>query len=250
MKNNAFTLAEILIVLVIIGVLTMILLPVAFQSSPDEKVMKFKKAHNTLLTAVKELVSSDEYYQNGDLGLRADGKLLDGTHKGDIVYFCNTLSSVMNVKEANCSDFDKTSSTDVNYFVDIYDGYDEYGDGSAAEHFDEVCKGSGNIKDLQIPYIISSDGVVFYEKSFTSPFGAVIASAETYLCIGENACDDNRVFLARHNGFLMNYKTFCIDIDDVDKGEDGFGYGIRVDGKVMLGNRAKEWLEKSIQKKN
>ena len=45
--KKGFTLAEILIVLVIIGVLTMILLPVAFQSSPDEQVMKFKKGYNT-----------------------------------------------------------------------------------------------------------------------------------------------------------------------------------------------------------
>ncbi len=42
-KTQAFTLAEILIVLVIIGVLTMILLPVAFRSSPNEDVMRFKK---------------------------------------------------------------------------------------------------------------------------------------------------------------------------------------------------------------
>ncbi len=67
-KIQAFTLAEILIVLVIIGVLTMILLPVAFQSSPNEDVMRFKKGYNTLLTATRELVSSDRYYQNGDLG--------------------------------------------------------------------------------------------------------------------------------------------------------------------------------------
>ena len=43
MMKKGFTLAEILIVLVIIGVLTMILLPIAFQSSPDEQDMKLKK---------------------------------------------------------------------------------------------------------------------------------------------------------------------------------------------------------------
>ena len=57
--KKGFTLAEILIVLVIIGVLTMILLPMAFQSSPDEEVMKFKKGYNTITTAIKELVSGD-----------------------------------------------------------------------------------------------------------------------------------------------------------------------------------------------
>ena len=41
MKKKAFTLAEIMIVLVIIGVLSAILLPVAIHSAPDENVMKF-----------------------------------------------------------------------------------------------------------------------------------------------------------------------------------------------------------------
>ena len=76
MRKFGFTLAEILIVLVIIGVLTMILLPIAFQSSPDEQVMKFKKGYNTLGTVIRELVTSDKYYQNGDLGLKKDGTLI------------------------------------------------------------------------------------------------------------------------------------------------------------------------------
>ena len=29
-----------------------------------------------------------------------------------------------------------------------------------------------------------------------------------------------------------------------------FGYGIRVDGKIYAGKRAKEWLEKSLQGEN
>ena len=104
MKKHAFTLAEILIVLVIIGVLTMILLPMAFQSSPDEKVMKFKKGYNTLNTVIKELVTSDKYYQNGDLGTRANGILIDRTHKGDFTYFCETFADVISTKSVNCSE--------------------------------------------------------------------------------------------------------------------------------------------------
>ena len=100
---RGFTLSEILIVLVIIGVLSAILIPLAFQSSPDENVMKFKKAHNTLLSVIRELVSSDEYYQNGDLGIRANGALIDRTHDGDVEYFCNTIAQVMTTKSVNCS---------------------------------------------------------------------------------------------------------------------------------------------------
>ena len=45
---------------------------------------------------------------------------------------------------------------------------------------------------------------------------------------------------------------FCIDIDGVPANatetncvnECPFGYGIRVDGKIIAGKRATEWLEK------
>jgi len=57
----------------------------------------------------------------------------------------------------------------------------------------------------------------------------------------------------------INYKIFCIDADGIPKGGDGgcnevndicpFGYGIRVDGKIIPGARADEWLKKSIQEK-
>jgi len=41
-----------------------------------------------------------------------------------------------------------------------------------------------------------------------------------------------------------------MDIDGVNRGEDPFGYGVRVDGLIVNGARADEWLNKSIQNKN
>ena len=41
----------------------------------------------------------------------------------------------------------------------------------------------------------------------------------------------------------------CVDIDGIKKGEKPFGYGVRLDGKIMRGKRAGEWLNKSIQDK-
>ena len=65
--KKAFTLAEVMIVLTVIGILTAILMPIAFHSTPDQNVMKFKKANSTLGTIFRELVSSDKYFQDGDL---------------------------------------------------------------------------------------------------------------------------------------------------------------------------------------
>ena len=165
--KKGFTLAEILIVLVLIGVLTMVLLPMAFQSSPDEAVMKFKKGNNTLLTAVKELVSSDEYYQDGDLGIRANGQLIDGTHNGDITYFCNSLADILSTKSVNCSE---------NKICKNQYCWNHLGDMGAGDrplenlkrYTDEGCSNSQNTVGAEI---ISSDDIIYFQVSPVFTFG-------------------------------------------------------------------------------
>ena len=46
--KKGFTLAEVMITLTVIGIITAVIIPVAIHSKPDENIMKFKKAHNTL----------------------------------------------------------------------------------------------------------------------------------------------------------------------------------------------------------
>ena len=101
MKQKAFTLAEIMIVLSVIGVLTAILLPSAWHSAPNENVMKFKKAHNTLYRVINELVTSDKYFKDGDLGIRSGGTQL--SLKAHKKYLCEVFADVLSIKEAVCS---------------------------------------------------------------------------------------------------------------------------------------------------
>ena len=244
MKNNAFTLSEILIVLVIIGILTAILLPIAFQSSPDEDVMKFKKANNTLSTAIKELVSSDEYYSNGNLAIKANGQYVD-----DGAYFCNTLVQVLNTKSYKCADFEDKGKASYGYetIFDITAWEDNNMDTFTL--IDDICLSAGKKVGEEI---VTIDNVVFYEAGPGTHFG--IKHIDYF------KGSDNEDSLARKgdyylagdfvdsNGFNRIYKTFCIDIDGIDKGEDPFGYGIRADGKIYYGARATEWINKSITK--
>ena len=101
-KNRAFTLAEVMIVLTVIGILSAILIPVAWQSTPDKNVLKFKKGYNTLTSVIRELVSSDKYYQNGDLGIKSDGTWIVGAVSQASLYFCKTFADVITVKNENC----------------------------------------------------------------------------------------------------------------------------------------------------
>ena len=242
--KKAFTLAEILIVLVIIGVLTMILLPIAFQSSPDEQVMKFKKANNTLSTAIKELVSSDEYYSNGNLAIKTNGEYVDNG-----AYFCNTLVQVLDTKSHKCADFEDKGKAQYGYetIFDIVAWEDNNMD--AFTIIDEVCLKAQNKVGEEI---VTIDDAVFYEAGPGTHYGI---KHSDYFQGSDNEDSLHRkgdYYLAGDfvdsNGFNKIYKTFCIDIDGINKGEDPFGYGIRADGKIYYGARATEWMNKEIQK--
>ena len=254
--NRAFTLAEILIVLVIIGVLTMILLPMAFQSSPDEEVMKFKKGYNTLGTVIRELVTSDKYYQNGDLGTRANGVLVDRTHEGDFTYFCKTFADVISTKSVNCLEDSLATYGSLSGMYNLEDAdITEAMLSDMKEKLDSTCA----IEDVQKKLgnsIVTTDDIRYYETDPLRTFGSNYSGWNSQTN-APNAQNVKRAFAAPgdidpyykdKNGFDINYKIFCMDIDEPNKDEAPFGFGIRADGKILNGARADEWLKKSIQK--
>ncbi len=246
MAQKGFTLAEVLITLTVIGIITAVIIPVAIHSKPDENIMKFKKAHNTLYQVISELVNSDKYYLNGDLATKADGVQIKGGFGYDggtatndmtlIKYFCNTFASLLTTKSINCSTA-KTAENDYITFVPVptimRDNWDK-NMANGKTMLDEKCK---EIASKVGAEIVTTDNIVYYQSNPQGTFGV---EWYTYLLFHET--DDN--------GIEKNYKPFCIDIDGIDKGEDPFGYGIRADGKILTGKRADEWLEKSIQGEN
>ena len=241
-----------MVALTVIGVITSIILPVALQTVPDENVMKFKKGNAILAKVINELVSSGEYYTVGDLGMKPNGELINGDHRGDYTYFCKSFADMLNTKSINCSD--ETGEITVNSIVcSDWDTYNMGTDGTQVQAMDKFCKTFLNVKSQ----IISSDGIVFYETASNMPFGW--DKYEYYLP------NNKRLFLEpvgfsnerlpadkQINEIDTAYrckKVFCMDVDGIDSGEEPFGYGIRADGKILLGKRAQEWLNKSIQEK-
>ena len=253
----AFTLAEIMIALVVIGVITSILLPVAFNSVPDENVMKFKKGNATLAKVINELVSSDKYYADGDLGKYPNGDLINGENKNDLTYFCQSFADVVSTKKVNC----KGGKPSASFSGDVSEGsvvcsdWDFYGNNqpTQAASADKFCKTYTDLGEE----IVTSDGIVYYETSAFPPFGWDKYLGGTNILFHESIGYANNAYtdlattkINEINNAYRCKRVFCMDIDGIGKGEDPFGYGIRVDGKIVLGERAKEWLNKSIQDKD
>jgi len=241
--KKGFTLSEVLIVLVIIGVLTAILMPVAFQSSPDENVMKFKKATSTIIAVIRELVNSDKYFSNGDLGLRYDGTLIDN----DGCYFMNAFTDIITVKEKHCALEDMYGSSIVtrgrlNGASDVYD---------IRVKLDEWCQELNRavyISDAYY-YFKTPDNVLFYGKAI--PYGTNFN--------GKFKREDMEFLVYKDaNGFNQTYGYICYDVDGAPEGaskedcinECPFGIAFRVDGKILLSKRAQEWQNKTLQKGN
>lgn len=278
-EQSAFTLAEIMIALVVIGVITSIILPVAFNNVPDENLMKFKKGNTTLAKTINELVTSEKYYCNGDLGLKSDctTEILNSTSTK--TYLCETIADILTTKSVNCNSAtnerasslvllsnevindiatgEKTKSVVTNETIQ-----------SAKNNFDEYCKKSANIIGKEI---ITSDNIVYYQSG-DAQFGSKSIKANS----GTGTEDDsteNTVYLrffsppsqfpanyADENGIDIAYKVFCMDVDGFDETKGSkkcddikdicpFGYGIRADGRILTGKRADEWLKKSLQDK-
>lgn len=231
--KKGFTLAEIMIVLSVIGVLTAILLPVAYQSAPNENIMKFKKGHNALLSTIRELVNSDKYYLDGDLGVRADGTIIDASHAGDRTYFCESMADVMNLKSKDCSE--EVYSAEVSY-VHICTDWSTH-----KTQVDTVCKHFQSTSSDFKEEMVTTDGIIYYASSPGNTFGEQNTPGTAMTYVFKTALDNN--------GFLRCCKPFCMDIDGIKEGEDPFGYCVFLNGKVIFGQRATEWLQKSIQEK-
>ena len=278
--KKGFTLAEVLITLTVIGIITAVIIPVAVHSKPDENIMKFKKAHNTLFQVISTLTSSDKYYLDGNLGVKADGTILDGTHENDYMYFCKSLTQILSIKSENCSEklkyadrahyalFTKTiptnweKETNLKVTQNMIDNF--------KEKIDAECQSDVG-KQLK-KQIILTDNTEIYETNNLYPFGKKFQGTDSFI-YGEN----KNALIYDINGFGVGYKQICLKINstsneenkvgDLDLSQEKnwyystktcddindicpFGYGIRADGKILTGKRADEWLKKSLQGEN
>ena len=172
--KKGFTLAEIMIVLSVIAVLTAILLPAAQNAMPNEKVMKFKKGHEIFKNAIAELVMYDKYYLNGDLGIKANNTPIDGTHDGDNTYFCETFADILgDVKEKDCKEVMLSCYGSTQIISELKE--------QTMRNIDSDCAYLQTNNRILNGEITLANGITFYRTNPDLPFAIIQSDYEYYL---------------------------------------------------------------------
>ena len=235
LKKLAFTLAEVMIIVTVIGIISAILLPAARNAAPDKNITKFKKANNTFGNVIRELAYDEKYFYEGDLNLKPDG-----TEVTNKKYICQCLADILNTKKVECSEYEYYNYGYVDFAWDKVNNEVGY----AANILDKICREAAI--EMGTPEIITSDNVHWYQGS----------PAILYNRNHITQTDAKLFQIKDDNGKLRIYKAFCIDIDGKPDGatktncinECPFGYGVRQDGKILYGLRAQQWMKKKIQR--
>ena len=262
-KKRGFTLAEVMITMTVIGIITAIIIPVAMHTKPDENIMKFKKAHNMFCQLISTLLNSDKYYLDGDLGTKFDGTGVVN-NSSTAAYFCTTAADVLQAKSVNCSTdhtIDTKGKGTINgqYFGNRYVVTNATATTIEAykNNVDSLCKEAAKYRGKEIEL---TDGTVLYKVNSVQ-FGSFQSDNEDGTKTNLRFFTPPGQLKANYGdkqGIDMAYLHFCIDVDGFDesKGSDScddvkdicpFGYGVRADGKIIMGKRAEEWLKKSPQ---
>lgn len=246
-RKFGFTLAEVMIVLSVIGILSAVLMPIAFKSSPDKNIMKFKKAHNTINTAIRELVSNGKYYLPGTLGKTPDGNYACAplsTGSVDGTYFCKALSDVISAKSTNCTD---TGCTAVGYGkMRRVQEPDELKLGiftKTKTRLDAECYGvMYDVKDALGNSLVTTDNVLIQD------IGPAVHAFTLQQIENQTREQSITEGMLSNDGFDISYYPLCVDIDG-DGPIKPFAYGIREDGHILTSARVDWWLERDINSK-
>ena len=209
--KKGFTLAELMIVLAILGVIAAILTPLAFNATPDENKLKFKKAYYTLQRATDAVLNSDNYPE-GDMSKVSDPAKT----------FCYTFSDMLNTMYDNCEGSNALVTNSGAAYI-----YDPSNSTTSLDTLDSYCS-VGLVSDPlesgtnNLPKFITQDGIFWwgFDYDFDS-VGTIV------------------------NNIRVDYNIVCVDVDG-EGGEGAFAFGIRNDGKVIVGNKARAWLKEGI----
>lgn len=104
-----FTMSEVMVTLVMLGIIGAILIPMISEAKPDRKKVMFKKAYYSAEKVINELANDSELYPDsttvGVIGFgNTDAVTVAGTSYSGNTKFCNLFAQSVNLSSAvNCT---------------------------------------------------------------------------------------------------------------------------------------------------
>lgn len=263
-KNfRAFTLAEIMIVFTVIGILTAILLPTLFQSAPDQEELKAKKAFNTISRAVDNLTNSSTYELTGGI-LESTQYISNTDAAGNAVadaslmrdsFFCSNLANMLNVKSANCTlDFvNRAVATSMDNDYMCAEDYET----TTHNNSSPVCIYKNNAGNAEI----DADDIDFdgfqnaldnvCEQYFYNAYDQgdpengynFITSDGVYWGVQLTNFSNRETVTVDGVQTPLNYGVICFNTDRGQTSDYTFGVAIRRDGKILIGTKLQNILD-------
>ena len=99
-KKNAFTLGEILVTLMIVGIIAALIIPIIKNIQPDRQKLMFKKAYTTVERIVTELINDDYLYSetSDKIGLDNTNNVeVNGNNYSGNTKFCRLFAMKVNI---------------------------------------------------------------------------------------------------------------------------------------------------------
>lgn len=216
--KNAFTLAEVIVTLTVLGILAAIMLPTVSQARPNKQKILFKKAYHTAERMVYELVNDEDIYPTGGVHYGLDN--VSEVQYNLVNYGSNDTGDAAEV--AQKSKFCKLFARKVNT---ISDNVNCTGNNSA---FQTTPQSEEEDVLQNNPSFITTDGIAWYMPY--SDFKGADA---------EHPIATEQIYVDVNNSKVPN----CQYNAETCPNPDRFTINIQTDGKMFVdGIKEKEYL--------
>lgn len=202
---NAFTLSEVMIAMVMVGILVALVTPTITNLTPDSNKIMIKKAYSTLENAISEMAADETNYPSDQTGTDSDSATVmrvfnytTATTNGTTNKFCYFLADKLNILGSATCPLASASATTTNFAT-------------------------------------TSDGVIWYiylnnsDANYNFQFPLNPNYYYTKILIDVNGTKTpNCTADINGNTYSFNYLASCTN-------PDRFIVGIRYDGKLQIG---------------
>ncbi len=242
-SRKAFTLAEVMIVFTVIGVLSAILIPTLFTSTPEQQKLKAKKAFNTITRAVESLTNSGPYDVTN--GILESKSYIQGTDQADIDsrnrFFCNNLSEILNVRKSDCS-LDNVNNN-LSPSVSCPSGSAFTGESAGRNALCMEAKSDNSAFDYEnFQKALDTSCEAFWNAVDKDGYNLKTADNVLWGVQLTDFSHDASILLGGINTPVF-YNLICIDTANHNDIDYVFGAGVRKDGKIVVGEKLQKLLD-------